>query len=662
MLIAAALLLGAAGCLLPARACRAYTRALRVGVEYNRAPFQYLDETGRCAGLNIELMDAIAQQNGWKVEYVPYRSYMDCMKAMSANELDMILGFNPAYSIPPELSGSTQLSDVFSSTTICMITSRENAGAWSGTDDYRNSLGAFEYASVSYMYLSRWHLRQCYIKGNQASLVQALADGDVDVIFGSYDSLTYLLDNCYGAFRYTVMFSNITTLNYAVLVRGDKGDVLHALNNTLAEMRSRGMYDTIYNRWIVDKSQQNIRKIVIVFAALAATVLAAFCAISIINRVLKKKVREKTRELLVRMDQIGNESDFRNRIIEQSPCGMIYFRRDFAVDLANKAAKAICGQEDQTIVGRDIRMFRVFGEIIRRCDGALFDARAGEAEPPAGVIEIENRGWGMRTFRYSFSRNYQMDQVGGVLLTVDDITVQEKEKRDAIEAGKNKALNRIVAGIAHEIKNPLMAIRLYASLIRSQGGDQEFYDSFSEKVPREVERINSLVEALINYARPVRGEKERVDVARMIDDSVCLYRAAAGDMGIRLSACAQESLYIWASGDRIKQALINFITNGLESMEQKMKEEPCAVPPELRVRAWRSGDRVNISVRDEGTGMTPEEIELCSEPFYTTKAKGTGLGMALAKQFINDNDGKMTVRSEKGGFTEIVMQFQEVGE
>ena len=309
-------------------------------------------------------------------------------------------------------------------------------------------LGAFEYASVSYMYLSRWHLRQCYIKGNQASLVQALADGDVDVIFGSYDSLTYLLDNCYGAFRYTVMFSNITTLNYAVLVRGDKGDVLHALNNTLAEMRSRGMYDTIYNRWIVDKSQQNIRKIVIVFAALAATVLAAFCAISIINRVLKKKVREKTRELLVRMDQIGNESDFRNRIIEQSPCGMIYFRRDFAVDLANKAAKAICGQEDQTIVGRDIRMFRYSarssGAATARC------STPGRERRSCPRASLRSRtGWGCGTLP-----SPQLPDGSGLRRSADCGRHHRagKGEADAIEAGKNKALNRIVAGIAHEIK------------------------------------------------------------------------------------------------------------------------------------------------------------------------------------------------------------------
>ncbi|OQB21734.1 MAG: Sporulation kinase E [Firmicutes bacterium ADurb.Bin182] len=653
-----ALLLLVCACILPLRIARASDKALRVGVEYNRAPFQYLNETGQCVGLHIDLMDRIASMYKLKTEYVPYNSYVDCMRALADNDIDIVLGINSSYTVSRELLGKVQMSDELSSTTICMITSKAIAAKWNATDDYRGFTGAFEFDSVSYALLSRWHIRKCLIEGNQVNLVRSLVNENADVIFGSLDSLTYLLDKCYGNFGYTVKYSNITDMDYVLMVRSSDDELLKIVNNALAELRSMGEYDAIYNKWIVDSTQRKAKEIAAVFIVLAAIAFSAFAVISVLNRLLKQKVREKTQELMIRMEQIAGESDFRNRIIEQSPGGMVYFEKDYSVILANKVAKQISGKSDESVIGQDVRSMRVFGNIIEHC-GDLFADRNGKGELPGGVIELEGQGEAL-SYRYSFSCNYNMDQVSGVLLNVEDITAQEKEKKEVIESEKNRALNRIVAGIAHEIKNPLTAIKLYSSMIRSQGGNQEFFDSFSEKVPKEAERINSLVEALINYARPVRGKKELVDVGKLIDDSVCLYRAAAIEMGVSLIAVIEECLIIWANGDKIKQALINFIANGLESMEQKMKSGNVDKKPELQVKAWRSNERVFIRVYDEGVGMTPEEIKMCSEPFYTTKTKGTGLGMSLAKQFIIDNDGHMEIRSEKGRFTEITMQFREV--
>ena len=106
-------------------------------------------------------------------------------------------------------------------------------------------------------------------------------------------------------------------------------------------------------------------------------------------------------------------------------------------------------------------------------------------------------------------------------MTVEDITAEERKKQELFEQEKKQSLNRLVAGIAHEIKNPLMAIRTAATLMRDQGSDQEVQEAFSKYVPDEVDRINQLVNGLIHYARPVEGDLERIELSKVVQE--CLY-------------------------------------------------------------------------------------------------------------------------------------------
>jgi signal transduction histidine kinase len=110
---------------------------------------------------------------------------------------------------------------------------------------------------------------------------------------------------------------------------------------------------------------------------------------------------------------------------------------------------------------------------------------------------------------------------------------------------------------------------------------------------------------------------------------------------------------------QIKQSLINIIINGIESMEKKLAGS--AKPDgsiKMKITAYKNDKNAIVVVRDEGVGMTAEEIKQCTKPFFSTKPAGTGLGLAIVKQYIQENNGILHIKSEKNKYTEITLTFR----
>ena len=168
-------------------------------------------------------------------------------------------------------------------------------------------------------------------------------------------------------------------------------------------------------------------------------------------------------------------------------------------------------------------------------------------------------------------------------------------------------------------------------------------------MPKEVDRINRLIETLINYARPPRGQKERILIGDLIEDCVCLaYVSAKKEIVLQCEVSARA--YVYGNKDQLRQALINLLINSIESVEAKLSAGD----------APAEGLRVCVSgFRREGLGMSESAVQKCTEPFFTTKKTGTGMGLALAKQFVQENAGQFEIESTPGAYTAIRMIFEE---
>jgi signal transduction histidine kinase len=207
-------------------------------------------------------------------------------------------------------------------------------------------------------------------------------------------------------------------------------------------------------------------------------------------------------------------------------------------------------------------------------------------------------------------------------------------------------LGTLTAGLAHEIRNPLVSIKTYFQLLPEKYDDHEFRDRFQKVAANEVDRISRLVEELLTFARPVEPRFRSVNIHNVINEVLTLLESTAQQKGVQLSRAYEEldTSEILCDPEQIKQVLINIAQNAIESMNSKGTVF-------FRTRYDNEDETsgfVHIEIEDAGIGINAEDLEKLFVPFYTSKTSGTGLGLAISRQIIEEHLGSISVESDPG--------------
>jgi signal transduction histidine kinase len=208
-------------------------------------------------------------------------------------------------------------------------------------------------------------------------------------------------------------------------------------------------------------------------------------------------------------------------------------------------------------------------------------------------------------------------------------------------ANRLSSLGTLAAGIAHEIRNPLTAVKTFLDLLPSRLDDQEFVTSFRDLSLGELKRVTNLITELLAFGKSTSTERRAVELAPMLDQVVRLLDSSARKREISLDLKADEhASAAWADPDQIKQIVLNLVLNAIEA-------SPNGRTVTLVLFAGPK-DHVTFEVRDQGCGIPPDQLESIFHPFFTTKEQGTGLGLSLVHQMIVEHGGDITVESEVG--------------
>ena len=472
---------------------------------------------------------------------------------------------------------------------------------------------------------------------------------------GEYQGLDIQVTNSY-----------LDTVKYTVACTPGDSSLLRELNTAILDLRIGGNYAEIKSQWIQEQAETGWKVLLFYVLGAMGLMLVIFGVYYFINRrihrLLEDELAEKTqdirsanRQLESQVKQMQFESELRSKLIKTARNGMVIVDREGRILLINQSASRMAGFPAQA-VGMPVTQLPCFQSVLAQVREDMFapgfsiDNRQitlhGRQEEPESV------------FRLNIQQIVELDQVTGALITLENITEEQRTLRASYEEEKNRTLNRIVAGIAHEIKNPLMSIRTYASLIPAKIDDIDFQASFAEFVPREADRINHLVESLVSYARPAKGAKSQVDLCRLVQECAYLSQVAKRKAPIEVRLQTDGAVYIYANPDQIKQVVINMMLNGIEAMEEKLRHTPAGGGAfQLSVAVERAEARVLLTISDNGIVMNQEERQNCTNLFYTTKHRGTGMGLALSEQFIRENDGWLEIISKEGEFTRFLIYF-----
>lgn len=219
--------------------------------------------------------------------------------------------------------------------------------------------------------------------------------------------------------------------------------------------------------------------------------------------------------------------------------------------------------------------------------------------------------------------------------------LQEKD-RLLMEAEKLAAIGRLAGNIAHEIKNPLAPIKTYTEFLDERITDPQFRQDFKKVILEETNCIDHIVQALLDYAHPKKLNKVKIDIHQTIDNTLHLLENDLAKQSIKVSGdYALDAQDILADAEQLKQVFLNLFLNSIQAMEDisdRIKE--------LKIKTRVNNNSLIIKIQDAGCGIKKEDLPFIFDPFFSTKEKGSGLGLSIVQGIIKNHGGTITAESQ----------------
>jgi signal transduction histidine kinase len=205
---------------------------------------------------------------------------------------------------------------------------------------------------------------------------------------------------------------------------------------------------------------------------------------------------------------------------------------------------------------------------------------------------------------------------------------------------RDRHLRTMLAGVAHEIRNPLGGIEIFAGLLRDDLPEEDPRRAHLEKIVREVQHLKTIVNEFLVYARPRKPVLEPFPLREAIDDVGFLLAGDAQARDVTIETRLPDAeLRVYADLDQVKRALVNLVKNAIQASPRGGRVE---------IESDQAHDRVRIAIRDYGPGIPPDRMKQIFDPFFTTKGAGAGLGLSIVRSIIEENEGEIWVESVPG--------------
>ncbi|MGD9588080.1 MAG: nitrogen regulation protein NR(II) [Pyrinomonadaceae bacterium] len=337
------------------------------------------------------------------------------------------------------------------------------------------------------------------------------------------------------------------------------------------------------------------------------------------------------------------------RIIESIRSGLITTDLEGKIYTFNSAATEITGYRIEDMVGRSIS--RLFGDISQEIEQSIVAAAQGEQLPRFEATLSSPEGFAVR-IGYGISQLLsETNEQTGYIITFQDLTEIRSMEESVRRKDRLAAVGRVGAGLAHEIRNPLGAMRGAIQVLEANTPAESLQADLMGIILRESDRLNSIITNFLSYARPKVGNFTEIDIGEAIRETLTLLRHSpdvSADHTLE-EVLPPQPVFISADSTQIKQIFWNLARNSIQAMKNGGR---------LKIRLETIGrSRIRIIFEDTGDGMPPERVEQLFEPFAKSTSGGTGLGLSIVYQIIRDHNGSINVRSIEGEGTTITVEL-----
>jgi two-component system sensor histidine kinase PilS (NtrC family) len=353
-------------------------------------------------------------------------------------------------------------------------------------------------------------------------------------------------------------------------------------------------------------------------------------------------------ELETQRQDLRDLQAFQEVILRSVGAGLIVLDRDHTVTALNRAAEEISGRRGAEIIGRP------WGDLLGAVPPDTIEADIAERPHSAQrEVTLVRPDGGRTPVRITFSalRSAEGRRLGLIAVLDDLSTIREMEDRMR-QADRLATLGRLAANLAHEIRNPLASLTGAIEALAGTAGARDDRDRLSQIVLRESDRLNDMIKAFLDYARPTPLALETVNVSEIVEEVLLLLEHRELPPGFKTVRDVSPELTATVDPQRLRQALWNLILNAVQAMP---------AGGELAVTAAEDDRAVKIAVADTGEGIAPADLAHVFEPFYSTKPGGSGLGLALVHRIVQDHGGDIEVQNRPGRGTTFVLTLPRPG-
>ena len=354
-----------------------------------------------------------------------------------------------------------------------------------------------------------------------------------------------------------------------------------------------------------------------------------------------------------------NSRIYNDILLDNLVSGVVAAGTDRIVTVFNREAQRITRIRPGEVIGRDMsRLPKTLQQVINE---TLDTGHAYQEEEMS--IDLDGEEYVFVRLGSSVFKNLAGETLGA-LLVFHDVTSLKTLQEQIRRSDRLASMGTLSAGMAHEIKNPLVTIKTFTQLLPERFEDPEFREDFTELVSEEVKRIDGIVSQLLTFARPSKPSFSEIHMHEVLENSLRLVTQEFHRKNVEIVrdfGAAQDM--IMGDPDLLGQAFVNFLLNSQEAMVDGGLLTLSTSVRDVRAAEGNHRARVSarpsirISIEDTGVGIRTEDLARIFDPFFTTKSQGTGLGLAVAHGIIEEQGGVIDVRSEPGHGTTIAITF-----
>lgn len=353
---------------------------------------------------------------------------------------------------------------------------------------------------------------------------------------------------------------------------------------------------------------------------------------------LKETYADLENQVRIRTAELNRNLRLMRGILSSMSSGVVLLARDGTVKLINRQGAWILGHGHDNLAGK--RLAEVVPEA-----AAFQNVRVGSYD------EITVRTADDAEVPVGFTSAYFSSSEGdeeGLIVVFQDLTELKTLQAELVNRERFAAMGRVVAGVAHEIRNPLFGISAIGQILERDLTSPD-HQELSRALIAETKRLNHLVEELLVYGRPMRLKLEPGDLRILWEEVLDLHRDELQRRQIKLmSDYSVRHPAIRIDAAQIRQVFLNILRNSLDAMPDGGT---------LTISMLMEDEFIAFRVADTGAGIAKDHRDRVFDLFYTTKPKGTGLGLAICRKIVQDHGGDISIASEEGKGTAVTIRL-----